>query len=229
MKVALRLLELSAQEDGQKPKPGLGITKEQYDFFKAVYDEHRERTRALETRAQLYFTIQSLYFGFVILKFSDLFSSGKTNLPIPTFYQWFQVTVATFLAIALLFTLWAVRMREYETTCDPAAAAAALDENASNERFFALRIGDFAVAANRNRQQNLRAAKCLQVACWLMVAAVSTHLTFFLCVTALSNGVSSANFPGPSGWLPSVLLFLLLGVLWPLLAWNESRRKKQAP
>lgn len=73
MKVALKLLELSVQEDEQKPQPAPAITKEQYDFFKAVYDEHKDRAKALESRAQLYFTIQSLYFGFVILKFSDLF------------------------------------------------------------------------------------------------------------------------------------------------------------
>ncbi|MFY9984806.1 MAG: hypothetical protein WAK31_08605 [Chthoniobacterales bacterium] len=225
MKVALKLLELSVQEDEQKPQPAPAITKEQYDFFKAVYDEHKDRAKALESRAQLYFTIQSLYFGFVILKFSDLFGSGKPGVSIPASYQWFQVIVATFLAVALLFTLWAVRMREYETTCDPTEAAAALDDNKSNELFFALRIGDFAVAANRNRQQNLHAAKCLQAACWFMVAAVATHLLFFLSTAALSNGFAVTSLTSKLPWLPTTLLVILLGVVWPFLAWNESKRK----
>ncbi|MBV9874723.1 MAG: hypothetical protein JO025_08345 [Verrucomicrobia bacterium] len=223
MKVALKLLEVSVQPVEQKPQPALTITKEQYEFFKSVYDEHKERAKTLEGRAQLYFTIQSLYFGFVILKFSDLFGSGKPSVSMPPSYQWFQVTVATFLAVALLFTLLAVRMRDYQTTCDPIEAAEALDGITSNERFFALRIGDFAVAANRNRQQNLRAAKCLRAACWLMVAAVSTHLLFFLCITALPNGFAVTSLVGPS-WLPTVVLLLFLS-MWPLLAWTESKKK----
>lgn len=47
------------------------VTKEQYEFFKSVYDGHQDRIKALESRAQLYFTIQSLYFGFVVLKFGE--------------------------------------------------------------------------------------------------------------------------------------------------------------
>lgn len=58
-----------------KPLGDPMATKEQYEFFKSVYDEHRDRIKALESRAQLYFTIQSLYFGFVVLKLSDIYGA----------------------------------------------------------------------------------------------------------------------------------------------------------
>jgi hypothetical protein len=89
-------------------------TKEQYEFFKSVYDEHRDRIKALESRAQLYFTIQSLYFGFVVLKFSDVYGAHD-GAKLPGFFTIFQVVVALFLAFALTCTLFAVRIQRYET------------------------------------------------------------------------------------------------------------------
>jgi hypothetical protein len=144
-------------------------TKDQYEFFKSIYAEHLERRKALETRAQLYFTIQSLYFGIVVLKVGEMVGIGNTGLPtaigtqFPPLYQGFQCAVATFLAFAICLTLWSVRVRTYQTVTDPEEVARdLLDEHVelmSDEEFFKRRIVDFSVAANWNEAKNWEAAR----------------------------------------------------------------------
>jgi hypothetical protein len=208
-------------------------TKDQYEFFKTAYQEQNERKKTLETRAQLYLTIQTLYFGFVVLKFSDLLSgSSKSPSSLPASYLWFQVLVAALIASALVFTLLAVRIRRYEAVCDLRSAAENIDREPAEDAFFDARIADFVVASNRNIEVNTDAAESLRSAGWLMVSAVLSHLVFLVVSLGSEVGLgaqiaSAFDADGRFPVVPTILVFVIVFVLPPFL-WRRERRIRES-
>jgi hypothetical protein len=191
-------------------------TKEQYEFFKSVYDEHRDRIKALESRAQLYFTIQSLYFGFVVLKLSDIYGAHD-GAKLPGFFAIFQVVVALFLAFALTCTLFAVRIQRYETASDLRDTLKEIVQGSTNEQFYGRRIVDYMVAAETISDVNLRGAKSLRIACWLTILAVATHLVFVMCSASIWE---AQNAP----FLGNVILNICLAAAVAFLIASENRK-----
>jgi hypothetical protein len=212
---------------------GIMATKDQYEFFKTLYQEQNDRKKTIETRAQLYLTVQTLYFGFVVLKFSDLLSSSnKTPSSLPSVYLWLQILVAALMATALVFTLLAVKIRQYEAVCDLKEAAISIDEDPEEGRFFDLRIGDFVVASNRNIKANSDAADSLKIAGRLMVGAIISHLAFL--VVSLGSEVnlgaqiaSVFETEGQFPVIPAMLDIVVVFVVPPFLWWRERRTTKE--
>jgi hypothetical protein len=211
------------------------ITKDQYEFFKLIYAEHLERRKSLETRAQLYFTIQSLYFGVVILKFGEIFGAGKAEpnfVQISPVYQAFQAVAATFLACAICWTLWSIRIRDYQTITNPEDVARdLLDERLepmTNEEFIKRRIVDLSIAANWNAAKNLESAGNLRWACWFMIAAVITHLCFVLTVSIPSFPLAVAEYASSKsiGGFRTVLWIILFVLALTAVFLVNRRRAK---
>ena len=70
-------------------------TKEQYEFFKSLYDEENSRYSVLENRAKLYVTIIALYLGAIAFKIADVLAlSSQLKVPLLAF----TVVIVMFLA-----------------------------------------------------------------------------------------------------------------------------------
>src|SRR4029077_4316438 len=86
------------EDDG---KCDLLVTTElQYNVFKAVYDEETSRYASLANRAQLYFSIISLYLGAIAFKFEDV-QKFMAAFGIPS---WMFIASGCVLLLALLST-----------------------------------------------------------------------------------------------------------------------------
>jgi hypothetical protein len=159
-------------------------TSLQYEFFKQLYLEQNERRKALEGRAQFYFSILSFYFGLVIFKFSDLLNPAKVLSPaaVSPGLKAIQVVVASFLVAVLASTLLATRIKRYEMPANPKAIIVNFGASPpSDEEFCDHRIVDFGVATTRNWETNERSALFLRVSGWFLVAAVFSHFgSFFI-------------------------------------------------
>ena len=162
----------------QTPDPS--SLKEQYEFFKSVYSEQYDRRKSLESRAQLFFTIQSVYFGVVTLKISDVLSGGGIGpAKMAADFFFFQIGVISSLAAAIFFTLWSVRIREYQTVCSPEEVARDLLDDEfqpmTDFQFFRERIVDLSMAATWNMAKNWEAGKSLYFATVFMQHAPGTE------------------------------------------------------
>ncbi len=122
-------------------------TEKQYQFFKALYDEENRRHSELADRAKMYIGIVTLYVGAISFKIEDITKFAKNeNVPV-----WLFLLVGAIFLGALLFSVWAIFVRDYESIVDPEALAEQFGTAMPTEDdFFSARIVDFAVAVNRN-------------------------------------------------------------------------------
>jgi hypothetical protein len=149
-------------------------TKEQVEFFKSLYDG--------ETR-----------------RLNDLREIGKTNLSLATFYSAFLVFVVeklrpdslvtralfigavTCLLLSFLMSLWAMQIAVFEGVTDPKKVAQGFDPVApENSEFFLARIGDYAIASERNAKTNEKKASRLAIARYFLLAGISLHACYFI-------------------------------------------------
>ena len=151
-------------------------TEIQYKIFKEIYDEETQRYSSLGTRSNLYLTVITFYLGVILLKVDDLLK----------FVMGFGVSVVWFLCIgivlvaALLLTVRAVDIRKYEGICDPEEVIEGFGKTPpTDEDFLDHRIGDLAVATNRNSAQNNRVARLLQWAARVIFVAVLLQVLVF--------------------------------------------------
>ena len=145
-------------------------TEAQYDFFKELYDEERERYTALGTRANLYFTIISFLLGALLLKFEDLAKFLTAFQVTPEFFLW----VALILTASLLCTLASIVVRKYEGIADPLVVVTEFDQGIPDDDDFRdSRIADLIVATERSSKQNDVVAFWLTVSAWITIAGVS--------------------------------------------------------
>lgn len=152
-------------------------TETQYKVFKELYDEEAERYSALGTRSNLYLTVITFYLGVILLKVDDVlkFASGFRVSVV-----WF-LCVGMFFVIALLLTVAAIRIREYEGVCDPEEVIAGFGKHPPTDtKFLDDRIVDLAVATNRNSAQNDRVAGLLQWAATVILLAVLIQVAVFM-------------------------------------------------
>ncbi|HEY6159274.1 MAG TPA: hypothetical protein VIV88_17635 [Gemmatimonadales bacterium] len=157
-------------------------TKEQYAFFRALYDEEEHTYDQLEARARLYLTIISLFLAALLLKADEAKRSAEA-LGLP----WFLLTtVALLLAGALLLVVIAMRIRTYEGPADPQAIIEGFaDEPPTDDTFLDERIVDLAVATNRNSVANNKTATTLQYASYCLVLAM------FILLVGIAYGFRS--------------------------------------
>lgn len=159
-------------------------TKEQCDFFRALYEEEASRYRDLGDRAKLYLTVITAFVATLTLKADDVQKSALA-LRIP----WVLVLViGGLVAIALFLTAAATMVRRYEGAVD---AQGLLDQfiasnrPPTNEDFFDGRIVDYAVAAEVNSRINNQTGALLTAA-GLVLAAALLGLIVMFCM-ALSR------------------------------------------
>jgi hypothetical protein len=145
-------------------------SKEQYEFFRLLYEEEERRYGQLEGRAKLYLSVITLFLAAVLFKASEVRSSAAV-LGIP----WPVVAMeAAMLVGALLLVILGVLIRSYEGIADAGEIIEHLgDSPPSNDEFFDDRIVDFAAASIRNARVNDRSARYLAGAAILLAGSMA--------------------------------------------------------
>src|SRR5271170_4918321 len=90
-------------------------TEIQYQVFRSLYDEESTRYSNLAARAQVYFSIVSIYLGAIAFKFDDIRTLAD-HFRVPSLLV---IIAGGFLLVSLLMTIVAVAIRNYEGVCDP--------------------------------------------------------------------------------------------------------------
>lgn len=150
-------------------------TKDQYAFFRALYEDEEKTYVHLESRGRFYFTIISLFVVALVLKGPETKASAIW-LGIPS---WLLSAAAVVLMLALVLLLIAVRIRTYEAVADPEDVAKSLTDATTDDDFLADRIADLTVATNRNVVVNNRVASFLLWTAICTIAAMVLLLAAF--------------------------------------------------
>jgi hypothetical protein len=152
-------------------------TDVQYNIFRSLYDEEAARYTSLANRAQLYFSIISLYLGALAFKFDDVNKFIK-EFQVP---RWMFLLVGIFVALALLATIAAIWIRDYEGVCNPEEVIDHFDDvPPSDADFLDDRIAELAVATNRNSEHNNRTGTFLRWAIGFLFLAILMHLAILV-------------------------------------------------
>ncbi len=149
----------------------------QYEIFKSAYDEEGERFGELESRANVLLGACTFYIGAIAFGFDDVVKFAQTsNLP-----EWLYITLGLPLVAALVCTLVALVVRDYERPFDPEEVIKKeLGSRVSEEEFLDSRIADLAVATNRNSKVSDGIATWLIVSASFLVVAALAHLGVFV-------------------------------------------------
>jgi len=152
-------------------------SKDQYEFFRRLYEEEERTSLQLEGRAKVYLGIISAFLVTFFLKTDDAINSAsKLKIPFPLL-----LVEALFFSAALAFVLFALRIREFEAVNDGVRIIEeATNDGPTDEQFFEDRIVDYAFASSRNRQINNETSSALARAAWLLIAGM-----IFLVVIAI--------------------------------------------
>ena len=153
-------------------------TKEQYEIFKAIYDEETDRYADLRNTAKLFASICSFLIGALAFKVPALFLSQALYAKII-----FAVAVGAFF-IALLLLVKSLGISSYETMFSPRSVATRL---ATDDEFFEDRIADIVVANERNWATNRRRSRVIQIAMYAMFAGVTSTAVGVLLTVFLSE------------------------------------------
>src|SRR5947209_7453802 len=128
-------------------------SKEQLVFFESLYKAENKRSEILREHAKTNTGLATFYSAFVIFVIEKLRPETW-----PTFAI-FILTVSS-LMIAFFLSLWATQIASYERVVDGTQLLRSFDEGYPTEdRFFAERMVDYAVAAERNAVVNDRKAR----------------------------------------------------------------------
>ena len=148
---------------------GERVTKEQYEFFRSLYDEEERTANQLEGRSKVYLGLASAILAAILLKADDAQNLAKA-LAVPRKLLFLDALVVI---VALLLVLLAVRFRNYEAVTDGRSLIQSYAGQWPNEdQFYGDRIADFAAASMANRTINSEVATLLKWAGWLMFGAV---------------------------------------------------------
>jgi hypothetical protein len=127
------------------------VTKEQYEFFRALYEEEERTALKLEGRAKVFLGVISAFLAATLLKVADAKAMADT-LHTP---WWLLLLEALAMTVALLLVLWALRIREFEVVSDgPALLMDYGAEWPDAAQFYEDRVADYAFASSRNRAVN---------------------------------------------------------------------------
>jgi len=158
----------------------------QYQFFKELYAEENTRYNELTKKAEVYFSIVSLFLSAVLFKFNDVSSSiGKLhNVCLIIGLSISLIAVG----IALLLLIYSLKIRKYEGTID-------MEEYIGKNKtyyqedgeFYEDRIADFIVAIDRNTETNNKRADLLTISTYFIVAGLLFLIAFFIYFFTLNK------------------------------------------
>ena len=128
-------------------------TKEQYEFFRFLYEDEERTYEQLEARSRFYLALVSVFVAALVLKAPEARASA-TALGVP---WWLLLIVTAILTGSLVFIALAARIRVYEAIADPGEIIESFGKTEpKNQDFFDDRIADLAVATKRNAEVNGR-------------------------------------------------------------------------
>lgn len=154
-------------------------TKDQYEFFHSLYEVEERTSLQLEGRAKVYLGIISAFLVAVFLKTDEVIKSSK-SLKISFA---FVLVEALLLSLALVFLMFALRIRAFEAINDGKEIVNDYEGPwPDDEEFFEDRIADYAVASSRNRAINNQTASLLATAAWLIIFG----MLLFLAIAVLA-------------------------------------------
>jgi hypothetical protein len=150
-------------------------TKDQYDVYKAAYDEESARYDTLNDRMKTYLSVITLYSGLLIFKASDLPVASKNYNGAILFGLGSLAFVA-----ALITFLVAGRVRDYQVAFSPADYIQELgdDEVVEDDAFYDKRIGEIAAAIEENGVQTDGIAQGLFVGSILLIVGIAFNLLY---------------------------------------------------
>jgi hypothetical protein len=155
----------------------------QYEFFKFRYGEGQERYKELIARGQIFLSIATLYIGVLSFKPSEPLGRIQplTFRSDDLLLKWSYGLILIFLLVSLLLVILALGIYKYQSISDPVSiikrfgAVPPTDDDFRDER-----IVDYAVATQRNVQQNNKRAKLLYAATVFLFLGASEHVLFFV-------------------------------------------------
>jgi hypothetical protein len=160
------------------------FTERQYEFFRSLYEEENERYTALEARTKLYLTVITLYVGAIAFKFEDV-AKFATRFGIATSLL---AAVGLIFLLALVLTVLAARIRDFEGLCEPEALIEGMgNKPITDSKFFEDRVIDLAVATTRNSKENDKIAGLLYWASVLIALGVLAHFLIVWAVLAFAS------------------------------------------
>jgi hypothetical protein len=156
----------------QAPKATPEALGRNFDFFKALHEDERNRSTRLAQLATAYFGLEGLYIGAVAFKYSDVMkTAGDMKVPPQLF-----LGTLTLVLIALVLTMRAVAIRVTEGLSEPKELAEKLERDPDDEGTFLLhRCMDYAVATQKNSAVNDQRATALEWSGWLLFGAIGAH------------------------------------------------------
>jgi hypothetical protein len=156
-------------------------TDTKYRIFKEIYDEETKRYSELDGKAKLYVTIITFYLGATAFKFKDVIElTGAVPCG-----RWLYLAMGSVLIAALLRTVLAIRIRNFEGICNPVEVIREIAKTLPNDDDFREdRIVDLAVATNRNSAQNDNIARNLSFASVFILLAGIIQFALFAIALA---------------------------------------------
>ncbi len=143
-------------------------TKNQYDVFKAIYDEEFDRYADLRNTGKLFVGICSFFLGALAFKAKELFLAEGLHVKIIL-----AVAMSSFF-IALLLLVKSLGVASYEGMFSPRSVVEGLGSSPLDDgKFFDDRIVDIVVASERNWATNRNRAKLIQIAMYSMVIGIA--------------------------------------------------------
>ena len=153
------------------------VTKEQYEFYRALFDAEERTSLQLEGRAKVYLGIVSAFVAAMIVKASDAEATAR-SLHIPWGLMLLEALPMT---IALALILWALRIRNFEAVNDGAQIISEYgDDWPTEEQFYGDRLVDYAFASSTNRTLNNKTALFLSWSSWFMASGIIYFLGIVL-------------------------------------------------
>jgi hypothetical protein len=145
------------------------VTKEQYEFYRSLYDEEERTSVQLEGRSKVYLGVVSAILAAILFKADDARKTADA-LHIPWELLLLEALAMT---LALLVVLWALRFRDYQAVSDGVELFDRDSDNwPSNEEFYEERVADYAEASTENKRINTQTARLLAVASWLISSGI---------------------------------------------------------
>ncbi len=159
-------------------------TKEQYDFFKDQYVDEEKRYSDLTKRAEIYFSILSLFLSSIVFKLKeifDLFEKSNSCNKVVGFV--FFILSFVFFGAAFYFITRALKIKTYQAVIDFENYRNNLGETApTNEDFFDDRLIDYMYATEKNEIVNEERANDLTIALRFILAGFITIFIFIVIV-----------------------------------------------
>jgi hypothetical protein len=149
-------------------------TKDQYEFFKFLFENEEKRSTSLIDRGKTFISLIALYSGFIALSADE--KIGDAVLLWILF-----ASAALSMLMSLLLSIVAVGVFRYEKINSPENIISSFgDVSPSDPEFFDDRIIDLTVACNRNSKRNDQRAKLLFWASFFILLGLSLHASYFL-------------------------------------------------